>query len=99
MKYEKELYYAFLMKIIDKYFPDISKKISKEGMLAPLTGRNIAMHTYDLMALYMLLCDIFGKEIKLHNVYSFWSIDAIATLLMEYEDERSRFIIQKELAT
>ena len=97
MKYEKEVYHALLVRMIEKYYPNIAENLSKENVYAPLTGRSIAMRTNDLLSLYIMLCDLFEKKLKLHDVYSFWSIDAIATLLMEYEDENVRRIIKREL--
>lgn len=97
MEYEKEVYHTFLLRIMEKYYPDIAENVLREGVFAPLTGRHVAMRTNELLSLYMLLCDLFGKELKLHDVYSFWSVDAIAVLLMEYEDDNIRSVIQREL--
>ena len=96
MKLDKEMYYMFLLKLIQDNFPRLAKKISIDDVLVPLTGHNIGMRTNELLSLYMLLCDLFGKEIRIHDVYSFWNLDAIAKLLMEFEDEYVRSVVQRE---
>lgn len=86
MRLSIEDYNAFLMKIMRDHFPEIYERILQEDEYTPLTGRNISMSTNELLSFYMLLCDILKLDIRISDVYSFWSIDSIARMLMKMED-------------
>ena len=80
---DKKIISEKIVECINKAFAYKKISVTSEDESLPLTGRKINLTSADMIALYRILCKEFETEIRIENIWDFWSIDKIADRIMK----------------